>query len=72
MLNNFKIIYTTATDHWFDRTVNARSHHQQATDKGDEHTVEVDTNVSVSSMKTSGWSGLKTSLHGSKQVTKDG
>ena len=34
--------------------------------------MDSDTDVSVSSMKTNGWGGLKISLHGSKQVTVDG
>ena len=57
---------------WFYRTGNLHIHHQQAVDKGDEETVEIDTSVNVSSTKTSVWSGLQISLYGIKQATKDG
>ena len=70
MSNNFQIKYTIARDQWFDRTGNMQSCHQQSKYKGYESTVDSDVDVSVSSMKTSGWSGLQISLHGSKQVTK--
>ena len=70
MLNKCQIKYTIARDQWFDRTGNMQSRHQQSKYKGYESTVDSDVDVSVSSMKTSGWSGLQISLHGSKQVTK--
>ena len=71
MLNNYETRYTISRDQWFDRTGNVHSNNQQALKKGDRKKVESDTDVSVSSTKTSGWSGLNISLHGSKQVTKD-
>ena len=49
-----------------------QSRHQQSKYKGYESTVDSDVDVSVSSMKTSGWSGLQISFHGSKKVTKEG
>ena len=72
MLNNCEIKYTIARYQWFDRTENVQSHHRQSKDKGDEQTVDSDADVSVSSMKTSGWSGLQISLHGSRKVTNEG
>ena len=72
MLNNCDIIDTIARDKWFDRTVNLHSRHQPEAYKGGEQTEEIDADVSVSSTKTSGWSGLKISFHGRKSVTKDG
>ena len=72
ILNHCEIKETIAIDHLFDRTGNLHSHQQQAADKGDEQTVESDADVSVSSTKTSGWSGLQTSLYGRQKVTKDG
>ena len=71
MLNNFEIIDTIARDKWFDRTVNVHSRHQPEAYKGGEQTEEIDADVSVSSTKTSGWSGLKISFHDRKQVTED-
>ena len=72
MLNNCDIIKTVARDQWFDRTVNAHVHHQQVAYKEDEQTVEIDTEVILSSTKTGGWSGLKISFHERNKVTKDG
>ena len=72
MLNNCEIRDTIERDQWFDRTVNVHSHQQQSTYKGGGKTVECDADVSVYSTKTSGWSGLKISFHGRKQVTKYG
>ena len=72
MLNNCEIQYNIARYQWFDRTVNVQSHHQQEKDKGYEQTVDSDADVSVSSTKTSGWSGFQISFHGRKQETKDG
>ena len=69
MLNNCKIGYRIAIYHWFDSTVNVHSNHQQAADKGDEQTVEIDAHVSESSIKTIGWRGLQISFCGIKQVT---
>ena len=72
MLNNCDIRNIIARYQWFNRTVNVHSHHQQAAYKWDEQTVEIDADVSVSIMKTSGWIGLQISLHRRKQVTKEG
>ena len=54
------------------RTGNVQSHHQQGKDKWYEQIVDIDTDLSVSSTKTSGWRGLQISLSGIKQVTKYG
>ena len=48
------------------------SHHQQTADKWDEQTLESDAYISAHSTKKNSWSGLQISLHGIKQVTKDG
>ena len=72
MLNNREIKDTIARYQWFDRTGNMKSNHQEAKYNGGEQTVDSDTYVSVSSTKTSVQSGLKISLHGSKQGTKEG
>ena len=71
MLNNCDIKDTIASYQWFDRTENVKIHHRQEKEKGDKK-VDSDTYVSVSSTKKSIWSGLQISLHGKKQVTKDG
>ena len=71
MLNNSDIRDMISREQWFDRIVNLNGRRQQAADKGDEQTLEIGADVSVSSTKTSGWSRLKISLHGNKQVTKD-
>ena len=72
MLNNCDIRNIISRYQWFYRKVNVQSHHQQASDKGYEQTMESDVDVSVYSKNSSGWSGLQISLHGSKQVTKYG
>ena len=66
MLNNCEAIDTIARDKCFDRTGNVQSKNQQAKDKGDKK-VDSDTYASVSSTKTSFWSGLQISLHGRKK-----
>ena len=72
MLNNCEIKCTIERDQWFDSTGNVQSFHQQEKNKGYEQTVDSGADVSVSSMKTSGWSVLQTGLHEKKQVTKYG
>ena len=69
MLNNSGIKNTIARDQWFDRAVNVQSRHQPKKRKMGEQTVDSDANVSVSSTKTSGWSGSQIIFHGSKKVT---
>ena len=49
-----------------------QSRHHQPKYKGNEKTVVSDSDVSVSSTKTNVWSGIKISLYGSRQVTKEG
>ena len=71
ILNNWEIKDTKSRYQWFDKTGNVQIHHQQAEYKGSEQTGDSDTDVSVSSTKTSGWGGLKISSHRSKQVTKE-
>ena len=72
MLNYCDIRDRIARYQWFNRTGNVNSNYQQTADKGYEQTVGSDVDVSVYSTTTSGWSGLQISLHGRKQVTKDG
>ena len=61
---------TIGRDQWFDMIGYLKIHHHQASEKGYKQTVDSDTNVSVSSEKTSDWRGLRISLHGSKKVKK--
>ena len=70
MLNNCEIKDMIARYQWFGRTGNLQSCRQQAKYKGYEQEVDSDADVSVSSTKTTGWSGLQISFNGSKQVTK--
>ena len=49
-----------------------QSRHHQPKYKGNEKTVVSDSDVSVSSTKTNVWGGIKISLYGSRQVTKEG
>ena len=72
MLNNCDIRDTIEIYQWFDRIGNVHSNHQKEAEKVDKQTVESDTDVSVSSTKIRSRSGLQTSLHGRKEVTKDG
>ena len=51
MLNNCDIRDTMARYKLFDRTGNVHSHHQQASEKGDEQTVKIDADASVPSTK---------------------
>ena len=72
MLNNCDIRDTIEIYQWFDRIGNVQSNHQKEAEKVDKQKVESDTDVSVSRKNTRGRSGLQTSLHGRKEVTKDG
>ena len=70
MLDNHDIRYAVIRDQWFQRTCDVKNNYEQEKNKGDEQTADTNTNVSVFSTKTSGWSGLQIKLYGSKQVTK--
>ena len=47
-------------------TGNIKSRHQQASEKGDEQTMDSDIDVSMYSTKTSNWCVLQISFHGRK------
>ena len=72
IFNNCDIRDNMERDQWFYRTGNLHSNHQQASEKGYKQTPESYADASVSSTKTSSWSGLQISLHGNKKATKYG
>ena len=72
MFNNCEPRDTISRYQWFDRAGILHTHNQKSADKGDEQTAWSDTDVIMSRTKTTGWIVLQISLHGSKQVTKDG